>query len=692
MVSTAHHVDAVTGGENCHNLAARLLLACKAGQLQVVMSLLESGRAWPDGEGWTPLTSVEVEGNSGDWHYWRERACDYDPTPLHEAASRGNVEIVKALLAAGARRSPRASMPKCLLLSSAQQQPHVSTQHDEAARGVTPLHLAAQQGQAEVVRVLAEAGANVNILGGSLAEPPLHLATRHGHTAAMLSLLHKGADINGGNCRNQTALHEARSAPALDLLLASGADRNGQASTCAKPLRLFDTPLGVLVVTTHVRLTSESEAKVATNLVEVLLRHGARASVSLAAPPPSHHQQQQGGALDSLKLGGATTPERSPCPELYPAVSSATSTTASDWSPATSGAWESLSEAEADSAEDQHQAPRGRCSPSSESAECFWTPESMWVRPSSSPKSLLPRAAKNGVPNIVAALLRAGLDPTEADDDEHRMTPLHHAAEGGHPEVIRLLLRAGAEVDSATPRERRTSLHVACRCARLGCVLELLRWGANLNALCVLSEDDFGLESEDDDFYRTPSQVVGWADSSAAADQGADEKHKIEARHDAIRRALVREDRWRRRGGVVVLRHLLKKRNNNNPRDDGPTQGNNAPAALSRGDYSSDDAGIIIPPVPYLDSDGAPWVDERDAKRVCPTTCTLSGEEEGGKRQKPSVMISAVVVKQDEDEDEDEGSTSDDAGDKTTLHHALDALMRLGRTKEFIFRKVVEFL
>eukprot|EP00903_Cladosiphon_okamuranus_P020832 g19132.t1 len=229
--------------ETANKLAARLLLACKAGQLQVVTSLLESGRGRPDGGGWTPLTSVEVEGTSGDWHYWRERACDYDPTPLHEAASRGNVEIVRALFAAIARRNPRAS-----------------------------------------------------------------------------------------------------------------------------------------------------------------------------------------------------------------------------------------------------------------------TAKSTWVGLPTSPMSLLPSAAKNDVPGIVATLLRAGLDPTEAD--EHRMTPLHYAAEGGHEEVARLLLQAGAEVDSTSPRERRTSLHVASRCARVDYMLELLRWGANLNALCVLFEDDFGLESGDDDFYRDAEECV----------------------------------------------------------------------------------------------------------------------------------------------------------------------------------------
>lgn len=47
-------------------------------------------------------------------------------------------------------------------------------------------------------------------------------------------------------------------------------------------------------------------------------------------------------------------------------------------------------------------------------------------------------------------------------------------------EVLRVLLRAGAEKDAATLRGRWTPLHVACRYTSVECVLELLRWGADL--------------------------------------------------------------------------------------------------------------------------------------------------------------------------------------------------------------------
>lgn len=54
------------------------------------------------------------------------------------------------------------------------------------------------------------------------------------------------------------------------------------------------------------------------------------------------------------------------------------------------------------------------------------------------------------------------------------------AAQGNHVEVLRILLRAGAEVDAPTARGRWTPLHVAARYTSFDCVVELLRWGADL--------------------------------------------------------------------------------------------------------------------------------------------------------------------------------------------------------------------
>src|SRR5690606_27887376 len=100
--------------------------------------------------------------------------------------------------------------------------------------GMTPLALAAMTGNADIVRQLLDAGADVNrpLANG---ETPLMMAARTGDTDTIQLLLDRGADINAReNLRGTTALMWAaanRNAPALRLLLANGADHTANSAT-----------------------------------------------------------------------------------------------------------------------------------------------------------------------------------------------------------------------------------------------------------------------------------------------------------------------------------------------------------------------------------------------------------------------------------------------------------------------------
>jgi hemoglobin len=99
--------------------------------------------------------------------------------------------------------------------------------------------------------------------------------------------------------------------------------------------------------------------------------------------------------------------------------------------------------------------------------------------------TLLHFAAGAGCRDVVALLLRLGVDPNIQGRGDH--TPLYCvanecASETG-PEVVRALVRAGADVNACDGVTRATSLHMAARRGHVEIARALLDSGAALNAL-----------------------------------------------------------------------------------------------------------------------------------------------------------------------------------------------------------------
>ncbi len=106
---------------------------------------------------------------------------------------------------------------------------------NQGCDGATPLYMASQNGRAEAVEILIQAGADLN--QGCDGATPLYIASQNGHAKAVEILLKAGADLNQGY-HGATPLYIASQnghSKVLEVLLKAGADLN-QGDHGATPL------------------------------------------------------------------------------------------------------------------------------------------------------------------------------------------------------------------------------------------------------------------------------------------------------------------------------------------------------------------------------------------------------------------------------------------------------------------------
>jgi len=125
-----------------------------------------------------------------------------EPSNLHEAARKGDTQVIQKLVAKGADVNGRDML------------------------NMTPLHWAAWWGRTEAVRVLLAHGANPNSWVKE-SGTPLHFAATHGREETAQLLIEAGANINATDEYGTTPLTSAiisGSVEIVELLLSNGAN------------------------------------------------------------------------------------------------------------------------------------------------------------------------------------------------------------------------------------------------------------------------------------------------------------------------------------------------------------------------------------------------------------------------------------------------------------------------------------
>lgn len=165
-------------------------------------------------------------------------------TPLHVAASVGNIQFAAHLISEGAQLDARTPNG-----------------------GVTPLHIAAMNSHYLVASMLTSAGANVELKTYKDGLAALHIAADRPHYLLVATLINAGADVNARTKEGLTPLHYASRCGFKEnasLLLDNGAQVNAvdkQGRTPLQHLYLEQKNGGGPIDPRLLRLRAEADAK-----------------------------------------------------------------------------------------------------------------------------------------------------------------------------------------------------------------------------------------------------------------------------------------------------------------------------------------------------------------------------------------------------------------------------------------------
>src|SRR6266446_6570118 len=224
-------------------------------------------------------------------------------TPLHAASVKGHLDVTSLLLKRGADPNSRDNVDRVplhrvsqgghpVMEESSLEIARLLVNHGakvnvtDDSRGETPLHAAAQSGYREIVELLVECGASLDVQN-IYQESSLHMACRKGKLDVLRFLIDRGLDINSRDSVDQIPLHTASQSGQVEaarLLLDCGSDVN------ARNANLLWTPLHYASRFGHL------------DLGRLLIGHGADVDVQDADGWTPMHQASAYGHFDTVKL------------------------------------------------------------------------------------------------------------------------------------------------------------------------------------------------------------------------------------------------------------------------------------------------------------------------------------------------------------------------------------------------------
>ena len=332
--------------------------------------------------------------------------------PLLEAVRRGDVAAVRTLLRDGA-------------------DPNVA-QGD----GMSALHIAAEEGNAEIARLLLDRGAKVEArtrLGGYT---PLHLASGNAHASVVDVLLGAGADVAATTVTGgATPLHLAAKAldgeAAVRLLLEKGAPVNARESSAGQTPLMFAASYG-RTPSVQELLKHGADPSVSTEVVDVLQRM----AVDRAA------QQRLREAVSQIRQGSGDTDRPLTIAEQQQAIAAQREFLSSE---------DEVSEA----LEGFHPDQLARMRPSWNTPSGYESEVEILSRPmvetlvgKTGGMTALLHAAREGRIEAAIALLDGGADIDQISGDGS--SPLVMALLNGHFDLAMKLIERGADPNLAT--------------------------------------------------------------------------------------------------------------------------------------------------------------------------------------------------------------------------------------------------